>query len=74
MMERIFNDPNEPFWRSAKRTELGLIDPRRFAPFIRERFDATGRGIDDEVVELTLIVCLANFTNRFNNGLAVPLE
>jgi uncharacterized peroxidase-related enzyme len=28
----------------------------------------------DEYVELTMIVCLANFTNRFNNGLAVPLE
>jgi uncharacterized peroxidase-related enzyme len=28
----------------------------------------------DEYVELTMVVCLANFTNRFNNGLAVPLE
>jgi uncharacterized peroxidase-related enzyme len=28
----------------------------------------------DEFVELTMIVGLANFTNRFNNGLAVPPE
>jgi AhpD family alkylhydroperoxidase len=28
----------------------------------------------DEFVELTMIVGLANFTNRFNNGLAIPLE
>jgi uncharacterized peroxidase-related enzyme len=28
----------------------------------------------DQVVELTMVVGLANFTNRFNNGLAVPLE
>ena len=28
----------------------------------------------DEFVELTMIVGLANFTNRFNNALAVPLE
>jgi uncharacterized peroxidase-related enzyme len=28
----------------------------------------------EQVVELTLVVCLANFTNRFNNGLAVRLE
>jgi uncharacterized peroxidase-related enzyme len=28
----------------------------------------------DQFVELTMIVSLANFTNRFNNGLAVPLE
>jgi uncharacterized peroxidase-related enzyme len=28
----------------------------------------------EQQVELTLIVGLANFTNRFNNGLGVPLE
>jgi uncharacterized peroxidase-related enzyme len=28
----------------------------------------------DEFVELTMIVALANFTNRFNNGLAVSLD
>jgi uncharacterized protein len=56
MMERIFNDFNEPFWRSAKKIELGLIDPRHFAPFIEKRFDSTDRGIDDvvdRVLEIT---------------------
>lgn len=24
---------------------------------------------DDEIVELTLVICMANFTNRFNNAL-----
>lgn len=28
----------------------------------------------DQMVELTLVIGLANFTNRFNNGLTVPLE
>jgi uncharacterized peroxidase-related enzyme len=28
----------------------------------------------DQFVELTMVVGLANFTNRFNNGLNVPLE
>ena len=51
MMEKIFNDANEPFWRSAKKMELGLIAPEQFAPFIKERFEATDRGIDDDVVE-----------------------
>src|SRR5688572_15640470 len=41
MMERIFNDENEPFWRSAKRIELGLIDPGEFEGFIVDRFAAT---------------------------------
>ena len=27
MMEQIFNDENEPFWRSAKQMELGVIPP-----------------------------------------------
>jgi alkylhydroperoxidase family enzyme len=26
---------------------------------------------EDQIVELTLVVCMANFTNRFNDGLQV---
>ena len=29
---------------------------------------------NDQVVELTLVIALANFTNRFNNGLSVEVE
>jgi uncharacterized peroxidase-related enzyme len=29
---------------------------------------------DEQIVEITLVVALANFTNRFNNGLNIPLE
>ncbi|HTA47713.1 MAG TPA: carboxymuconolactone decarboxylase family protein [Bryobacteraceae bacterium] len=28
----------------------------------------------DQIVEMTMTVCLANFTNRFNNGLETPVE
>jgi uncharacterized peroxidase-related enzyme len=28
----------------------------------------------EEFIELTMIIGMANFTNRFNNGLAVPVE
>jgi hypothetical protein len=45
VMERIFNDQNEPFWRSAKTIELGPIDPVAFAPFLVDRFGATGKAI-----------------------------
>jgi uncharacterized protein len=45
MMQRIFNDENEPFWRSAKPIELGVIEPRLFRGYIRRRFDRTGRVI-----------------------------
>jgi hypothetical protein len=50
IMERIFNDANEPFWRSAKSIELGNIPVEPFAAFIVERFQSGGRGVDDGVV------------------------
>jgi hypothetical protein len=56
MMRRIFNDENEPFWRSAKQMELGVIPPALFAPFIGERFASTGRRIDDAAVMLILAI------------------
>jgi uncharacterized protein len=56
MMERIFNDENEPFWRSAKQMELGVIPPPAFARFIRTRFEQTSRSVDDEVVDAVLDV------------------
>jgi uncharacterized protein len=48
MMERIFNDANEPFWRSARQTELGVIPPELFAPYVTGRFEETGKRIDDD--------------------------
>ena len=48
MIERIFNDENEPFWRSAKQMELGVIAPEPFVTFALERFEATGRALDEE--------------------------
>ena len=54
MMQRIFNDENEPFWRSAKQMQLDVIAPRRFKPYIEERFDATGRGIEPAAVDQVL--------------------
>lgn len=50
MMERLFNDANEPFWRSAKQVELGPIPREPFGRFIRERFASTGKAVSDEVV------------------------
>ena len=47
MMERLFNDVNEPFWHSAKKVELELIEPGRFAGFIGARFRATNKEIGD---------------------------
>jgi uncharacterized protein len=54
LMERIFNDANEPFWRSAKQFELGPIEPAQFASFITARFESTDRAIDQQAVEAIL--------------------
>jgi AAA+ ATPase superfamily predicted ATPase len=54
MMERIFNDENEPFWRSAKQLELHVIAPELFRGFIRKRFRGTGKLIDDAAVSRVL--------------------
>jgi hypothetical protein len=56
MMERIFNDENEPFWRSAKRVELGPIAPVEFRAYIESRFDRTDRAIEPETVDAVLAI------------------
>ncbi len=54
MMQRIFSDENEPFWRSAKQMQLGVIAPEQFSGYISERFEATGRRIRPEGVDHVL--------------------
>ena len=54
MLERIFSDENEPFWRSAKRMELDVIAPPLFRGYIEEQFRRTGREVESAVVERVL--------------------
>jgi hypothetical protein len=54
LMERLFNDENEPFWRSAKKVELGVIDPRYFREFISKRFRSSRKRVPMEVVDRLL--------------------
>jgi hypothetical protein len=54
MMERIFNDENEPFWRSARQMELGVIDPPRFEGYLAESFQRTGKKIATETIAAVL--------------------
>jgi hypothetical protein len=48
MMRRIFNDENEPFWRSAKQTELDVIPPDLFAPYAIAGFSDTGKELNPD--------------------------
>ena len=54
VLETIFNDKNEPFWRSAKRVEIGMIPTDKFGSYIERRFDGTDRGIREEALERLL--------------------
>jgi uncharacterized protein len=54
ILERIFNDKNEPFWRSAKQLEIGMIAPAKFARFLDERFTASGKAIADDASDRLL--------------------
>ena len=54
MMERIFNDENEPFWRSAKKIDLGVIPPALFARYATARFSDTGKPLDGDACERIL--------------------
>jgi AAA+ ATPase superfamily predicted ATPase len=54
ILGRIFEDENEPFWRSAKRLEIGTIEPAAFGRFLRRRFEETEKGIDEEALDRVL--------------------
>ena len=54
MMRQIFNDENEPFWRSAKQTELDVIPPDLFAPYALKRFAETGKRLERDACERAL--------------------
>jgi hypothetical protein len=54
MMEHIFSDENEPFWRSAKEIELGVIDPQPFGDYIERQFKRTGKKVAPAAVDAVL--------------------
>ena len=60
MLERIFNDENEPFWRSAKQMELGVIAPPLFRGYIEAQFEKTGRRVAAAVVDRVLAATLGH--------------
>jgi uncharacterized protein len=56
MMRRLFNDENEPFYRSAKTMEIGPIATPLFGEFVKSQFDRTDRGLSDEALDRLLAI------------------
>ena len=54
VMQRIFSDRNEPFWRSARAMELGPIPAAAFAPFVAGRFESSGKAVAPAAVAAVL--------------------
>jgi hypothetical protein len=54
ILSSIFDDRNQPFWRSAKQIQIGRIDVDELRDFVRGRFRATDRDIDEAAVDLLL--------------------
>jgi hypothetical protein len=54
MMSRIFDDENEPFWRSAKQMELGPIPSELFGSYAAERFRQSGKALGFAAAESAL--------------------
>ena len=51
ILERMFSDRREPFYRSVKKMSLNPIEERNWIPFIVERFERTGKSIPVELIE-----------------------
>ncbi len=56
VMRDLFSNANEPFWRSAKQMEIGLIPPALFAPFIRRRFAEANKELSEELCDRLLAI------------------
>jgi hypothetical protein len=54
MMRQIFNDENEPFWRSAKQMELDVISVDSFREYALARFRDTGKELTEEAAARAL--------------------
>ena len=52
VIDAIFSDRNEPFWRSAKQMTLGRIAPEELAAFVSDRFALTDRAIDEDAIDV----------------------
>ena len=73
-MSAIQNQREEGFSDADRATIRYARELTRHARAGAER-DALSQFFNDEqIVEITLVVAMANFTNRFNNGLGILPE
>jgi len=59
-MDSIFTDPNAAFYKSAMKINLGPIDKKAFAGYVRKRFRSGGREIHEDLVPAIYELCRGN--------------
>jgi uncharacterized peroxidase-related enzyme len=64
--DQSFSDKDQAALKYARELTRTAASPESLRYRLQELFS------NEQVVELTMIIGVANFTNRFNNGLAVP--
>lgn len=57
LISDMFNNPNRPFYRSAKPFPLSKIDESALSHFIKNRFESTGKNIDDAFIARIISIC-----------------
>ena len=50
VLEALFNDRNEPFWRSARQMTIGRLPHDPLAGYVRDRFERSERDVDDDAL------------------------
>ena len=57
VMQEMFLDASRPLYRAAGHYPIGMIAARHWMPFIRERFEAAGKSVDEvhigKLIDLT---------------------
>lgn len=53
----MFNNPNRPFYRSAKSFPLEKIDKSELSLFIQNKFKTTGKIVSDDLIEEIISIC-----------------
>jgi hypothetical protein len=56
VLDTLFNDRNEPFWRSARQMIVGRLPHDALGVYVRDRFARSERDIDDDALARLLDV------------------
>ena len=53
----MFNNPNNPFYRSAKSFPLYKISDKELSKFIKKRFETTDKEISNKLIKDIILIC-----------------